>query len=212
MDRKNERLRMVREQIEARGIKDKNIINAFQEVPRHLFVPSQYSDMAYNDCPVPIGEGQTISQPYIVAEMTRLLKIKPKDRVLEIGCGSGYQAAILAFMGADVYTVERINNLIDRATRVLRSLKLDIKITEGDGTLGWPQFAPYNRIIVTASAPEVPEPLLNQLADKGRIVIPVGSRFYQVLKVYEKINGDIKEYDHGGCMFVPLLGRYGWQE
>lgn len=205
-------MRMVETQLKSRGINDERILEAFREVPRHLFVPPKYAGEAYGDYPLPVGEGQTISQPFIVAEMTLLLNIKPDDKILEIGTGSGYQAAIIAYLGVRVYTVEKIRTLIEPAIRVLKELGLNVNIIEGDGSLGYPRCAPYNGIIVTAAAPEVPEPLLEQLDEGARLVIPVGSRFSQILKVYEKINGDIKEYNFGGCIFVPLVGEYGWDK
>lgn len=220
MNRKNERVSMVETQIAARGITDRKILKAFKEIPRHLFVPDKYSEEAYCDCPLPIGEGQTISQPLIVAEMTQLLNIKQGDKVLEIGTGSGYQSAILAYLGAQVYTMERIKTLMETAKKTLDklieteslSMELDVHFIEGDGTIGCGEYAPYNGIVVTAAAPEVPETLLEQLGWNGRLVIPVGSRISQILKVYEKVVDGIKEYSYGGCMFVPLIGKYGWQK
>ncbi len=201
---------MVEEQILSRGITDTNIIEAFKQIPRHLFIPEKYLSDAYRDGPIPIGEGQTISQPFMVAEMTLLLDVKQGDKILEIGTGSGYQAAILAFLGAEVYSIERINPLRENAEKVLKQLSLDVHIAAGDGTCGLVGNALYNSIIVTAAAPDVPSVLMEQLVDNGRLVIPVGSRMIQVLKVYKKTNNGIKESDHGGCVFVPLLGKYGW--
>lgn len=202
---------MVETQLKPRGIDDPGVLRAFENVPRHEFVPEKYSEDAYTDHPVPIGEGQTISQPYMVAQMTQLLKVTPGDKVLEIGLGSGYQAAILAHMGAKVFSVERIKSLVENTVEILKKLLInDIQIKEGDGSLGWPEHAPYNGIVVTAAAPRVPGPLLDQLGEEGRLVVPVGSRFIQDLKVYQKKEGKIEQTSHGGCMFVPLVGKYGF--
>ena len=173
---KNLRDRMVRDQIERRGIKDQRVLAALREVPRHLFVPENLQSMAYEDCPLSIGEGQTISQPYIVALMTELLNISGEEKILEIGTGSGYQAAVLGKLAKEVHTVERVEILANSATKVLRKLSIyNVQIHPGDGSVGWGADAPYNGILVTAAANQVPQPvLLNQLADEGRLVIPVG--------------------------------------
>ncbi|WP_285906194.1 protein-L-isoaspartate(D-aspartate) O-methyltransferase [Pseudodesulfovibrio pelocollis] len=206
------RERMVREQIEARGVADPAVLDAMRSLPRHLFVEEAFACKAYSDGPLPIGEGQTISQPYIVARMSELLEIKPGMTVLEIGTGSGYQAAVLAHMGADVYTVERIRKLFSAARKRFSDMRLfSIKLKLDDGTMGWPEHAPYDRIIVTAGGPGVPEPLIEQLADPGRLVIPVGeSRRVQRLVLVEKVDGRITPSDQGGVAFVDLVGQHGW--
>ncbi|MCS7180855.1 MAG: protein-L-isoaspartate(D-aspartate) O-methyltransferase, partial [bacterium] len=170
-------------------------------------------DSAYDDCPLPIGEGQTISQPYIVALMTEALKLKEKEKVLEIGTGSGYQAAILAEIGCEVYSVERIETLAKRAEKVLSKLGYKVRIKIGDGTLGWPEFSPYDKIIVTAAGPEIPESLLSQLSEnEGRLIIPIGDRFIQDLILIVKKGKKIERNNLGGCQFVPLIGKEGWEE
>lgn len=203
------RLTMVSEQIEKRGIKDKRVIEAMQAIPRHLFVPESEIDNAYSDFPLPIGCNQTISQPYMVALMTSLLKLSGKERVLEIGTGSGYQAAILSKLAKEVYTIERIGELKEKAQTILKSLKIEnVYVILGNGTLGLPEYAPYDRVIVTAAAGEIPKPLEDQLKDPGIMVIPVG-KDYQRLIVATKENGLIEKRDEGGCVFVPLIGKYG---
>ncbi len=212
MNRQNEREEMVRTQLIRRGISDGKVLDAFKKVPRHIFVPPGQVSEAYGDYPLPIGSGQTISQPYIVALMTELACVQPGGRVLEIGTGCAYQAAILHSMGAKVYSVERKKELADRAEALLKKLQInDIKILVGDGTLGWPENAPYDSIIVTAAAPEPPLPLFKQLAEGGRLVVPAGSRLLQELMVFVKTSSGIKSESHGGCRFVPLIGKYGWK-
>ncbi len=208
------RERMVREQIEARGIKDPRVLAAMRKVPRHLFVDEALWPQAYNDYPLPIGEGQTISQPYIVALMTAALELKGDEKVLEIGTGSGYQTAILAELAKSVFTIERVNDLMLRAKKILDRLGyFNVAYKVGDGTLGWPEMAPFQGIIVTAAAPDIPLPYLEQLDVGGRIVIPVGDRSAQVLyKVTKLPNGELKKENLGGCRFVPLIGKYGWPE
>ncbi|HCO11615.1 MAG TPA: protein-L-isoaspartate(D-aspartate) O-methyltransferase [Desulfonauticus sp.] len=206
------REKMVKEQIEARGIKNPLVLQAMRKVPRHLFVDEALQVQAYNDHPLPIGYGQTISQPYIVALMSELLEPEPGLSVLEIGTGSGYQAAVLAEMGMKVYTVERIKNLYLQVSKRLRTLGYyNVKVKLDDGTLGWPENAPFERIIVTAGAPLVPEPLLEQLADPGILVIPVGEnkRNQELLKI-TKTEGTLKKENLGKVMFVDLVGKYGW--
>jgi len=212
IDPVRKRERMVREQIEARGITTPEVLAAMRAVPRHLFVQEALAGQAYDDRPQPIGFGQTISQPYIVALMTDLLAIKPGMKVLEIGTGSGYQAAVLAEMGADVYTVERIKELHQQARERLARLGWRfVKLKFDDGTLGWPEEAPFDRIIVTAGGPSVPTPLLDQLSDEGTLVIPVGkTKRMQSLKIVRKERGLSREEDKGGVMFVDLVGRHGW--
>jgi len=205
------RKEMVSRQILGRGIDDSSLLEAFQNVPRHLFVPDQQKKFAYSDCPLPIGWEQTISQPYMVALMTLHLGVSEKLSVLEVGTGSGYQAAILAFMGACVYTIERFPFLVKEAKRILDSLGMEVRIREGDGTLGWPEHAPYERIIVTAGTSRIPPLLIEQLKVGGKMVIPLGQRFHQELTVVEKVSrAEIKEERVCGCIFVPLVGEYGW--
>ncbi len=208
------RERMVREQLIRRGIHDKRVLDAMRKVPRHLFVPPEMVDEAYNDYPLPIGQGQTISQPYIVALMTEALELKGDEKTLEIGTGSGYQTAILAELCKEVYTIERILSLLNRAKEVLRKLGYkNIFFRAGDGTLGWPENKPYDAIIVTAAAPKIPQPLLDQLADNGRLVIPVGDRFSQeLIKVTKKSKDELIKENLGGCRFVSLIGIHGWKE
>jgi protein-L-isoaspartate(D-aspartate) O-methyltransferase len=204
---------MVNSQLITRGIRNPRVLAAMRRVPRHRFIPSHLVDQAYNDYPLPIGEDQTISQPYIVALMTEILEPREPDRVLEIGAGSGYQAAILAELVAQVFTMDRVGPLADRAVEMLRSLEYrNIKVRLGDGTLGWPEEAPFDGIIVTAAAPQVPRPLTEQLALNGRLVIPVGDRYSQTLTLVRKTKGGLKFEYHGGCRFVPLIGKYGWPE
>jgi protein-L-isoaspartate(D-aspartate) O-methyltransferase len=205
---------MVRWQIEARGIKDPNVLAAFRNVPRHLFVSEALMDQAYGDYPLPIGEGQTISQPYIVAEMTESLEISDEDRVLEIGTGSGYQAAILAEIAYRVYTVERINSLYLKTRKLFDELKYHNIVTRySDGTCGWKDESPFDAIIVTAGSPDIPKPLVDQLAPGGRLVIPVGNRFTQELvKLYKDLDGKVYSINMGGCRFVKLIGEHGWKD
>lgn len=203
---------MVREQIEARGVSDPAVLTAMREVPRHLFVEPALAAKAYSDSPLPIGEGQTISQPYIVALMSELLQVEAGMKVLEIGTGSGYQASILAHMGAEVHTVERIRKLFFNARKRFADMRLfSIRPKLDDGTLGWPEEGPYDRIIVTAGGPTVPEPLINQLADPGILAIPVGgARRQQRLVLVTKHNGRVDEQDLGAVAFVDLVGSHGW--
>ena len=202
---------MVKTQIISRGIKDVRVIEAFLKVPRHKFIPERNIQEAYEDHPLPIGEGQTISQPYMVALMTECLKLKGEEKVLEIGTGSGYQTAILAELAREVYSIERIPSLAEKAKIVLEELGYkNVKIKIGDGTLGWEEYSPYEGIIVTAGSPEIPPPLISQLKENGRLVIPLGDSFSQVLTVVEKVEGKIKQEEICGCIFVPLVGKYGW--
>jgi len=202
---------MVTQQIMRRGVVTPRVIEAFGKVPRHLFVPEQFQSHSYNDHPLPIGEGQTISQPYMVALMTDLLNLSGEEKVLEIGTGSGYQAAILAELGKEVYTVERHKLLAERAERLLGELNYqNVKVLVGDGTKGWKEFSPYQRIIVTASAPDVPQPLFEQLDEMGKLVIPIGGRWSQDLALIEKRKGKMIRKSICGCVFVPLIGEYGY--
>ncbi len=197
---------MVDNQIRSRGVSDVAVLAAMQTVPRHKFVPAEYLDRAYNDHPLPIGYGQTISQPYIVAVMTELLALKPDDRVLEIGTGSGYQAAVLAEITDQVYTIEIIPELATRAQQTFDRLGYDqIEAKQADGYWGWEEFAPFDAIIVTAAPDHVPQPLVNQLADGGKMVIPVGPPGgYQSLWLIERQGDEILRYNWGGVSFVPF--------
>ena len=208
------RERMVETQIKARGIKDTRVLEAMRKVPRHLFVDEALMDQAYGDYPLPIGEGQTISQPYIVALMTEALELKDTDRVLEIGTGSGYQTAILAELAMWVYTIERYKRLADRAKKLLLHTLgyKNISFKVGDGSLGWKEAAPFDAIIVTAASPEIPQPLVEQLAEGGRIVIPVGKEGYQVLVKGVKKGGKLYTTELEEVRFVKLVGAYGFKE
>lgn len=205
------RRKMVETQIAARGIRDPRVLETMRQIPRHLFLDEGMWDQAYQDHPLPIGEKQTISQPYIVALMTEALELTPRDKVLEIGTGSGYQTAILASLCEWVYSMERIRSLALKARRVLDELRLyNVSMRIGDGTEGWPENAPYQAILVTAGAPEIPLPLKEQLAEGGRLVIPVGDRFSQSLYKVVKRKEEFHQEDLGGCRFVDLVGKYGW--
>lgn len=203
---------MVKTQLIPRGITDKRVLDAMRKVPRHLFVDESIQYKAYDDMALSIGEGQTISQPYMVAVMTELLELKGIEKVLEIGTGSGYQAAILAELAQEVYSVERIALLANRAEERLLTLGYrNIHIKVDDGTLGWPQEAPFDRIIITAGAPKVPEPLTEQLSEDAILLAPVGDRYSQQLIKMRKIQGTVREEFHTLCVFVPLIGRHGWE-
>lgn len=211
-DFKRSRERMVREQIEARGVTNPDVLRAMRKVPRHLFVEEALIPQAYEDHPLPIGHGQTISQPYVVAWMTELLEVAPGGRVLEIGTGSGYQAAVLAELGADVFTVERVKPLYELARARMTALRYRrVRLKLDDGTLGWPDEAPFDRILVAAGGPRIPPPLVAQLAEAGRMVIPVGaSRRSQTLCLVRRENGRVIVRELGGVMFVDLVGAHGW--
>ena len=210
-DYDKEREHMVESQLVQRGIKDKRVLDAMRQVPRHLFIPKDMRDLAYCDGPLPIGQGQTISQPYIVALMTELLELTGQEKVLELGTGSGYQAAILSRLVSQVYSVERHAALAEQAEKVFAQLGYDnIVISVGDGTLGWPEHSPYEAIIVTAAAPDVPQPLMGQLADGGRLVAPVGSRWSQVLAKVKRQGETLTKEHLTAVAFVPLVGKYGW--
>jgi len=204
---------MVEEQLIRRGIVNERVLEAMRQVPRHLFVPEDLRHLAYRDSPLPIGEGQTISQPYIVALMTQALELRGSEKVLEVGTGSGYQAAILSLLAREVYTVERIPSLARRAERVLARLGYkNVRVKVGNGSLGWPEHAPYEAIIVTAATEQVPPPLREQLADGGRLVAPVGGRWSQTL-IRLRRRGDRFIREHlTTVVFVPLVGEYGWRE
>jgi len=206
------RLKMVEEQLTSRGIKDARLIAAMQKIPRHLFVEEALQSQAYTDHPLPIGEKQTISQPYMVALMTEALLLKGKERVLEIGTGSGYQTAILAEMSEKVFSVERIRPLAIRARTLLYDLGyFNVEIKIFDGTFGWVEESPFDAILVTAGSPDIPQPLIDQLATGGRLVIPVGDAFVQELFRVTKTETGVKKEDLGGCRFVKLIGKYGWK-
>lgn len=202
------------ESLKQGGISDERVMGAMAEIPRHYFVPEAFRHQAYDDdVSIHIGEGQTISQPRIVALMTERARIDPQDRVLEVGTGSGYQAAVLSKLARFVFTVERVASLARQAKNVLDQLGVDnVSIKVMDGTLGWRAQAPFDAILVTAGAPEVPEPLVKQLADGGRLVVPVGPRETQVLKIVERRGDRTFAHELKGACFVPLIGRHGWEE
>lgn len=206
-----DRDRMVDEQLVPRGIRDPRILDTFRKVPRHAFVPEEQQTSAYEDRPLPIGFDQTISQPYMTAWMTELLDVREGDRVLEIGTGSGYQTAVLAELGARVTTLERHAAIANRARELLHELgyrRIDFEVT--DGTCGFPDRAPFDRILVTAGGPSVPPCLVEQLAEDGRLVIPVGGSERQELLTLRKTPERVVRETHGRCSFVPLIGRHGW--
>ncbi len=204
---------MVETQLIPRGISDPRVLGAMRKVPRHLFMPGQIRLSAYDDMALPIGDGQTISQPYMVAVMTELLGLKGTETVLEVGTGSGYQAAILGELAREVYTIERIDSLAERARERLMSLGYsNVRVIEGDGSLGLAGKAPFDAIIVTAAAPSVPEPLARQLREGGVLVAPVGERFSQVLAKVRREKGVLREESQTPCVFVPLIGEYGWKD
>jgi protein-L-isoaspartate(D-aspartate) O-methyltransferase len=208
-----ERKQMVDEQIVGRGVKDERVLAVMRKIPRHEFLPEAIRSMAYADNALPLGEGQTMSQPYMVALMTELLNLKGSERVLEIGTGSGYQAAVLAELCEKVYTVERIKSLADRARATLDRLgykRVAIKVY--DGTYGWKEMAPFDAIVVTAGSPDIPAPLVEQLKQGGRMVIPVGERYGQELIVVDKNAEGMATSRNIPCVFVPLIGNHGWKE
>jgi protein-L-isoaspartate(D-aspartate) O-methyltransferase len=205
--------RMVDTQLVPRGITDERVLAAMTSVPRHVFVGPGMEQSAYGDHAMPIGQGQTISQPYMVALMTQELQLRGNERVLEIGTGSGYQTAILAKLAAQVFSIERVRPLADRARELLEDLNIsNVAILVGDGTVGWSEYAPFDRIMVTAGAPGVPESLLDQLGDPGVMVIPVGTQGMQELQMIVKDRGETTYHRAGSCVFVPLVGREGWEE
>jgi len=217
MDRfKRQRVKMVDSQIRSRGVTDERVLKAMGKIPRHLFVDEGLIEQAYNDNPLPIGERQTISQPYIVAVMTEALELKGSEKVLELGTGSGYQAAVLAELAERVFSIERIATLASKARKVLESLGyFNVVIRVGDGTYGWREEAPFDGILVSAGSPDIPVPLVQQLTVGGRLVIPVGGRYtqtlYRVTRLSENVE-DVKTEDLGGCRFVNLIGEHGWKE
>jgi protein-L-isoaspartate(D-aspartate) O-methyltransferase len=207
------RERMVKNQLIPRGIADENVLRAMGKVQRHLFVEEALVGEAYNDHPLPIGHKQTISQPYIVALMTEALELTGKEKVLEIGTGSGYQTAVLAELSDRVYTIERIAPLLERSKTLLQSLGYrNIYFKAYDGTLGWEDFSPFDAIIVTAGAPTIPDPLREQLADGGRMILPIGNRYSQDLIKVTRMKDRFVEKNLGGCRFVDLIGEHGWKD
>jgi protein-L-isoaspartate(D-aspartate) O-methyltransferase len=203
---------MVERQLRRRGIRYPRVLAAMESVPRHLFVPLECSDKAYSDEPLPIGEGQTISQPFMVAAMSAALSLDGHERVLEIGAGSGYQAAVLSLLAREVIAVESLAALADGARERLARLGFaNVTVIAADGTLGYPEAAPYDGIIVSAAAPSIPSPLVEQLAEAGRLIIPVGDANLQKLFRVVKREGQIESEELFACRFVPLLGRYGWK-
>jgi len=208
-----QRAEMIEKQLRRRGITDASVLAAMLAVPRHEFVPEELRSRAYEDAPLPIGGGQTISQPYIVAAMTSVLRLQPGDRVLEIGTGCGFQAAVLSHLAREVFTIELRPELASAASEKLARLGYhNVHVHCGDGTLGLPEFAPFDGILVAAAAPEVPEPLLTQLAETGRLIIPVGDADNQELQLVEKHAGVFSTKMLEGCRFVPLVGHHGWQK
>lgn len=208
-----QRRKMVEEQILGRGIKDLSVMEVLSRVPRHLFVNSSLQHRAYGDCPLPIGENQTISQPYIVALMTQVLDLKGGERVLEIGTGSGYQTAILAELASHVFTIERVKPLVKKTKELLEGLKYkNIVFKTFDGTYGWRDQSPFDAILISAATPSIPKSLIEQLADKGRLVAPVGERESQDLIVLNKNGNKVMEREIGSCKFVPLIGKFAWSE
>ncbi len=213
MDWESLRNEMVETQLVRRGLTDEAVLEAMREVPRHLFVAPGMESRAYGDHALPIGEGQTISQPFMVALMTQALKLTGSERVLEIGTGSGYQTAVLSKLAEQVFSIERVESLTARARTILEDLGAsNVAIRIGDGTIGWKEFEPYDRIIVTAGAPEVPPSLEEQLGDPGIMAVPVGSQGLQQLRIVVKNQGKVSVRDAGGCVFVPLVGREGWSK
>ena len=212
-DYERQRQRMVERQIRKRGVRSGRVLAAMERIPRHRFVPEDSCDHAYEDSPLSIGKGQTISQPFMVAVMTECAAPESDDRVLEVGTGSGYQTAILAELVREVYSLERIPELAERAEGLLSRLGYEnVSIRVGDGSEGWREKAPFDAIIVTAGAPEIPEPLVEQLEEGGRLVIPIGSAHHQTLCTVKKERNRIRKEEGTGCVFVPLIGTFGWEE
>jgi len=200
------------EQLQDQGIRDLSVLNAIAETPRHLFVPTGVRHRAYEDSALPIGNGQTISQPSIHARYLELLKLTGKEKVLEIGTGSGYQTALLSRLASQVFTIERIAPLLEKAKEVLRQMgSNNISFMLGDGTLGWREFAPFDAILVGAAAPEIPEAYIEQLAEHGRLLIPLGDRDEQILHLFTRKDGELEREDIAPVRFVPLLGKHGWE-
>lgn len=206
------RARMVEEQLRGRGIRDERVLAAMAKVPREEFISSEDADNAYGDYPLPIGAGQTISQPYIVASMVEALELLAQDRVLEVGSGTGYQAAILGELAGEVWTIERHAELANKAREILQRLGYsNVQVETGDGSLGLPERAPFDKILVAAAAPRVPDKLVAQLADGGRLVVPVGTRFEQQVFAVRKVGGQTVITPREACRFVPLVGEQGWE-
>jgi len=213
MDLPQLRSDMVEQQLKARGISDERVLSAMGKVGRHRFVPPNIIGSAYDDCALPIGDGQTISQPYMVAIMTELLELKGEEKVLEVGTGSGYQAAILGELAKKVVSVERVAALGESAQKLLLEMGYgNVEVRMGDGTEGYASEAPYDGILVTAACPAIPPPLIEQLAEGGRLVLPIGERYNQILTLVRKIKGKIETESSIGCIFVPLIGKYGYKE
>jgi protein-L-isoaspartate(D-aspartate) O-methyltransferase len=207
-----ERERMVEDQLVRRGITDARVLAAMRRIPRHRFVDEGLAHSAYGDHPLPIGEEQTISQPYIVGLMTSLLQLSGTEKVLEVGTGSGYQTAVLGALARRVCSIERLPRLAERARGTLEALGVDnVWVRVGNGALGWPDEAPFDRILVAAGGPAVPPPLVAQLAEGGRMVLPVGSPEDQVLTVVQRVGGEIRKDAYGDCKFVKLVGKYAWE-
>jgi protein-L-isoaspartate(D-aspartate) O-methyltransferase len=207
-----ERERMVEEQLVARGVTDPRVLAVMRRVPRHLFMDEALRERAYGDHPLPIGDGQTISQPFIVGKMTELLRLGGTEKVLEVGTGSGYQAAVLGELAGRVCTIERIPRLVQRARETLEALGYrNVWVRAANGTLGWPDEAPFERILVAAGGPSVPPPLFAQLAERGRMVMPVGDVTTQKLFVIDKRDGEMHVTEESGCVFVKLVGKYAWE-
>lgn len=206
------RAEMVEKQLRKRGVKDERVLRAMQAVPRHEFVPEQFRNLAYTDEPLGIGDGQTISQPYIVAAMTEALQLSGVQKVLDVGTGSGYQTAVCSLLAREVYSIEYRPDLARAAAERLQKLGyLNVRVYCGDGSLGLPEFAPYDGILVAAAAPRVPEPLLQQLNDSGRLIAPVGAEDRQHLVLVTRHGAEFVTEQRDSCRFVPLLGQYGWQ-
>jgi protein-L-isoaspartate(D-aspartate) O-methyltransferase len=204
---------MVERWVAGRGVRDPRVLQAMREIPRHLFVPPMMVAKAYGDTPLPIGKGQTISQPFIVGRMIELLELTGKEKVLEIGTGTGYQACVLSRVCKQVYSIERINELGLKAMELVRKLRLNnVSVKVFDGTYGWSDRAPFDRIIVAAAAPEVPEPLVQQLVRGGKLILPIGPEGNQRLARVSRVGTGLQIEDLGGVEFVPLVGRFGWKE
>jgi protein-L-isoaspartate(D-aspartate) O-methyltransferase len=204
---------MVGEQLRGRGLRDWRVLSAMAKVPREEFIAAEYASEAYGDFPVPIASGQTISQPYIVASMLEKLEVRPRNRVLEVGTGTGYQAALLGELAAEVWTIERHAELAEQAQAILAKLGYaKVHVIHGDGSRGLAERAPFDRIVVAAAAPQVPDALVAQLAEGGKLILPVGNRYEQQLQIVRKLGGQISSTTADLCRFVPLLGEYGWRE
>jgi len=213
MDYSALRRKMVDEQLISRGIKSVSVLDAFRKIERHKFLPENSRISAYDDFPVSIGEAQTISQPYIVALMTERLDLTGEEKVLEIGTGSGYQTAVLAELAKEVYSIERLEDLSKKAIVVLRQMDYEnVLLKVGDGTLGWQEFAPFDRIIITAASPRIPSPLIEQLKENGKLILPLGESYSQILTLIEKKKNGLESTPVCGCVFVPLVGKYAHQD